>query len=80
MPELRRYAPGIPVLLVGTKLGMFLTFFLDFFSLMLLKSTYQFCNLCISLAGGFVQSTSQMNVQISEKIELILLIIQLSPL
>lgn len=27
MPELRRYAPGIPVLLVGTKLGMLLSFF-----------------------------------------------------
>ncbi|VAH74895.1 unnamed protein product [Triticum turgidum subsp. durum] len=30
MPELRRYAPGIPVLLVGTKLGMLLSFFYRF--------------------------------------------------
>lgn len=32
MPELRRFAPNVPIVLVGTKLGKF-CFFSDFFVL-----------------------------------------------
>lgn len=37
MPELRRFAPNVPIVLVGTKLGTFLIFFaLNFFPLLIL--------------------------------------------